>query len=549
MKRFCRSWQIQIVLLIALLLGGVQPVAALAEEEGRQGLRPDAPAYALRGPYTVGTRELVIEDGDEPVYITVWYPALNPENLPEEATYNLGDGQTSMYEIPGSGETDMSIVNIKGHAIQGAAPNIADGPYPLVIFSEGLAAWRHWHAFLHEHLASHGFVVVASDPREVFETFWTGAATRPMDTIRIIDYAGELSATDGDWAGLIDAEKVGVTGHSSGGWAALMGGGAEFDFGWCAANPDLVEENFVSNCRQFVPHQDEVAEMLGLESAPSGLWPPVSDPRIDAVVALAPDGDVFGAGYAGVANVEVPTLLMVGSEDTAIDGTGAIYDHLGSEQKGMVVFENGDHMVFITQCEDMPWIVDVSNYWFCADSVWDMDRTHDLTNHFVTAFLSTELKGDADAAAALEPEAVAFTGISYQAEGYDVNAPTAESGIVEFEAIDVACAEGGVVLSDEPMLAGRSEVEAIQDPEEITFAVNSMMYPDAYPNATWNAPGEGVDLSDGGFVVLHRGEGTGDFEGSTIQFFVTPMEEEIDLPCEPVGPVAKLEGTIVLAEE
>ncbi len=105
------------------------------------------------------------------------------------------------------------------------------------------------------------------------------------------------------------------------------------------------------------------------------------------------------------------------------------------------------------------------------------------------------------------------------------------------------------MLSDEPMLAGRSEVEAIQDPEEITFAVNSMMYPDAYPNATWNAPGEGVDLSDGGFVVLHRGEGTGDFEGSTIQFFVTPMDEEIDLPCEPVGPVAKLEGTIVLAEE
>ncbi len=105
-----------------------------------------------------------------------------------------------------------------------------------------------------------------------------------------------------------------------------------------------------------------------------------------------------------------------------------IYDHLGSEQKGMVVFENGDHMVFInTNVRICHGFVDVSNYWFCADSVWDIDRAHDLTNHFVTAFLSTELKGDADAAAALEPEAVAFTGISYQAEGYDVNAPTQPS--------------------------------------------------------------------------------------------------------------------------
>ena len=218
---------------------------------------------------------------------------------------------------------------------------------------------------------------------------------------------------------MIDAEKVGVIGYSSGGWAALMGGGAQFDFGWCAANPDLVEENPVSNCRQFVPHQDEVAEMLGLESAPTGLWPPVSEFRGSMPWLPLPRMEMYLApGHAGVANVEVPTLLMVGSEDTAIDGTGAIYDHLGSEQKGMVVFENGDHMVVITQCEDMPWIVDVSNYWFCADSVWDMDCTHDLTNHFVTAFMSTELKGDADAATALAPDDVTFPGISYQAVGY-----------------------------------------------------------------------------------------------------------------------------------
>ena len=86
--------------------------------------------------------------------------------------------------------------------------------------------------------------------------------------------------------------------------------------------------------------------------------------------------------------------------------------------------------------------------------------------------------------------------------------------VIEFEAIDVACAEGGVVLSNEPLIAGRSVAEAIEEPDEINFLVESTFFPDSYPDASRVAPGEGVDLSDGGLVVLHRGHGTGDFEGA-----------------------------------
>jgi hypothetical protein len=46
------------------------------------------------------------------------------------------------------------------------------------------------------------------------------------------------------------------------------------DLGWCAAHPDLVAKLSLSNCPQFVPHQGEIAAMLGLKSAPAGLWPP-----------------------------------------------------------------------------------------------------------------------------------------------------------------------------------------------------------------------------------------------------------------------------------
>jgi hypothetical protein len=50
--------------------------------------------------------------------------------------------------------------------------------------------------------------------------------------------------------------------------------------------------------------------------------------------------------------------------------------------------------------------------------VWDIDRAHDLVNHFVIAFLLAELKGDAEAAAALAPDVVSFPGIAYEAQGF-----------------------------------------------------------------------------------------------------------------------------------
>ena len=52
-------------------------------------------------------------------------------------------------------------------------------------------------------------------------------------------------------------------------------------------------------------------------------------------------------------------------------------------------------------------------FWSCSDSIWDMDRAHDLTNHFTTAFLLDVLKGDKETHKALLPDAVKFPGIQY----------------------------------------------------------------------------------------------------------------------------------------
>ena len=64
----------------------------------------------------------------------------------------------------------------------------------------------------------------------------------------------------------------------------------------------------------FMNAGSQVARERGLQPMPSGLFPATTDPRIRAALALAPwNAPVFGA--AGLAGVEIPMMLMVGSDD------------------------------------------------------------------------------------------------------------------------------------------------------------------------------------------------------------------------------------------
>jgi hypothetical protein len=73
------------LLMVTAVIFAALPVGVTAQEgEGpaQMGLRPDAPPYALHGPYWVGTRDYVIPEGDSAFEVTVWYPALNPDGTP-----------------------------------------------------------------------------------------------------------------------------------------------------------------------------------------------------------------------------------------------------------------------------------------------------------------------------------------------------------------------------------------------------------------------------------------------------------------------------------
>jgi predicted dienelactone hydrolase len=406
MSRFTR---LLIIFIVLLLAAPVLPGAA--QDGGLHGRRPDAPPYAVHGPYAVGTQVVTIDaDGEQPIEVVVWYPALNPDNKEEAFAY------------PIVMSPDLTIY-ISGHALENAAPDKSDAPYPLVIFSHGFGTVSRTYAYLNEHLASYGFVVMGPLHTEVWEpTFsdmWGSTVERPMDIQKVIAYAETQAGPGGDMQGLFDPENVGVAGHSYGGFTALAAGGAPLNTKTFTTDCEGVAEGSqtLPICPVIGPHLEEMADVAGLDGLPDGVWPAWDNPQVKAVVSLAAVGYLFQA--ADLKDVSVPLLAMVGTADwVGQDQTDFIYENVSSMEKALVTFKEANHFVFQWRCADIPALVDMGFYGVCSDPVWDMDRAYDLTDHFVTAFFLATLKGDTDAEAALAPDAVFFPGVAYEAEGF-----------------------------------------------------------------------------------------------------------------------------------
>lgn len=137
-------------------------------------------------------------------------------------------------DFPGSSERRL-VTEVWYPAVASTDTEVADapadpsgGPYPLIIFGHGFSSFRRQSASYAQHLASHGYVVAAPD----FPGSYFGAAggptlsavlDQPADVSFVIDEALRLSAEDGGrLAGMIDGERIGVTGHSLGGLTAML---------------------------------------------------------------------------------------------------------------------------------------------------------------------------------------------------------------------------------------------------------------------------------------------------------------------------------------
>lgn len=235
-----------------------------------------------------GMRSMTVP-GAEPIPVVLFYPSSTPERA-------LPMGPWTARVAPG-GAPDQAI---KG----------------LIVISHGTGGSEIGHHELASALARAGYLVAAlRHPRDNWEDrslivsgrYFT---ERPAQVSRVLD----ALLADPAWASRIPAGRIGVLGHSAGGFTVLSLAGGKSQL-----------QRVVTHCGN--PGEDTMFCDLGKMGGRQAPTPDAqaltqitaaADPRVRAVVALAPMAQVLTP--ESLAAVKVPTLIYVAEKDRVLIG-------------------------------------------------------------------------------------------------------------------------------------------------------------------------------------------------------------------------------------
>jgi len=240
--------------------------------------------FELAGPYGVGETSVTLVDSSRPTMPNRSFPGAPDRTLPTAVWYPTA---------PDASGADAALTS--------------DGrPFPLVVFGHALGSYNSQSTFLTKHLASHGYIVAA--PAFPLSNLGApGGATiddvpaQARDVTFIIDsFLGFASDARNRFAGGVDADRIGLTGHSGGALTTLV---ATYD-----------------------AH--------------------LREPRIKAAVPFSPPACFFQPGFFDAARV--PLLIIQGDRDLVVDATGdagAAYAR-AHPPKALLLVHGGTHLGF-----------------------------------------------------------------------------------------------------------------------------------------------------------------------------------------------------------
>lgn len=274
------------------------------------------------GSYAVGRRSFTFKDStrnNRLEKISFWYPAKRP-----------------------AGSTNEKF-------IQDAEPDFREAPYPLILSSTKVAE------IFAPVLVSYGFTWASVDYIDSYMAFYTGTIDQPLDILFALDQMGDNPSEDLE--GLIDAENAGTIGYSFDGFNSLAMSGARIDPDYYLSQcptPDATTEAILGELSAFsctpANKWDEFTTDVGesITVTGDGLWQPLTDPRIRAVMPMAGEG-WWLFGERGLAVVDRPTMIIVATEDELYSENVLIFKHLGVADKRLISFIGPGHMMIFDE--------------------------------------------------------------------------------------------------------------------------------------------------------------------------------------------------------
>ncbi len=366
----------KLIASLGLLAGCSSPEATPADASA------PADPEAL-GPFAVGVTSLSIDDGEgtgRTLPIEVWYPAAEGGGVAADYVLSLGVIELARIASPVGAVRDAEAAS--------------EGRRPAIVFSHGNGGVSFQSYYLTEHLASHGFVVAAPDHvGNTFEAMVNAALAlpaiemsrlRPLDVTRTLDALLEASRSDqGPLAGLVDEARVGVAGHSFGGFTAFRIAGASIDVEGYEAACSGGDGGLL--CEGWSPTFEMPASQR--------------DERFVAALPQAPGGALAFAG-GGFESVAVPTMIQAAGADKTTPWEPeslAAFEELAGPA-WLAVIDRAGHFTYSNMCT----LVELTGLGAAAGNVFDdgcgpdnvpPPDAHRLANRYATAFFQKTLAG------------------------------------------------------------------------------------------------------------------------------------------------------------
>ncbi|MFN4270388.1 MAG: alpha/beta hydrolase [Thermosynechococcus sp.] len=278
---------------------------------------------------------------------------------------------------------------------------------PVVIVSHGLGANRYSYRYLCQHLASHGFAVIAlehqgSSTRQLLSFsmgYGSPMATaqefldRPLDVTFVLNRLEAFPEQLYPWAGRLNLERVAMIGQSFGGYTALALAGAPLDF-----------QQLRRHCTRSVLDSFNVSLLLQCQA--QALPPKVyslKDPRVQAVIAVNP---ITSAVFSpeSLSQLKIPVMFVAASDDTiapAVEEQIYPFTWLRTPDRYLVLMDDATHFSTIGEAGQNEPVLPIPKFLVGAAP----PRSRAYLRGLSLAFLQLYLLGDEQARHWLTPAA------------------------------------------------------------------------------------------------------------------------------------------------